>query len=402
MPAAAAARVPAADTTAAAPRADTTRAGIPAGRGYASGDRKARQAMRGGASYHSYEGPHGTSVEHGTAAVQGAAAGPGGAAAGGKAVSGTEVTGPEGNTYTHESSAGRGVAAGPEGAEAGRYGETGGTVPRRRRRLPTPTEPPATAPRTRHCPPTPVMALPAAGAGSAAHAGYHQTEAVSGSVYAARGAAVRSSYNGYGMYGAGWHAANPGAWAAAGWTAGRAWTPATWPAVGATLGWAAGVQPVAYNYGNNVTYQDDQVYYGEPAGGHGRAVLSAGRRRWPKAAPAADATADDWMPLGVFALVQKEQSDPHYVMQLAVNKSGAIGGNYTDLISGTNVPIQGAVDKKTQRAAWTVGKNKTTVCETGIYNLTQDEAPALIHIGKDKTQQWLLVRLKQPEIDTCS
>jgi hypothetical protein len=44
-----------------------------------------------------------------------------------------------------------------------------------------------------------------------------------------------------------------------------------------------------------------------------------------------------------------------------------------------------------------VGKNKSTVCETGVYNLTQDEAPALLHVGKDKTQQWLLVRLKQPE-----
>ncbi len=28
--------------------------------------------------------------------------------------------------------------------------------------------------------------------------------------------------------------------------------------------------------------------------------------------------------------------------------------------------------------------------------MTQDQAPALIHTGKDKTQQWLLVRLKQP------
>ena len=35
------------------------------------------------------------------------------------------------------------------------------------------------------------------------------------------------------------------------------------------------------------------------------------------------------------------------------------------------------MDKKTQRAAWTVGKNKNTVCETGLYNLTKDEAPAL-------------------------
>jgi hypothetical protein len=55
------------------------------------------------------------------------------------------------------------------------------------------------------------------------------------------------------------------------------------------------------------------------------------------------------------------------------------------------------VDKKTQRAAWTVGENKTTVYDTGVSNLTKDEAPVLIHIGKDKTQQWLLVRLKQSE-----
>ena len=74
-----------------------------------------------------------------------------------------------------------------------------------------------------------------------------------------------------------------------------------------------------------------------------------------------------------------------------------MAGNYSDLISGTNTAIQGAVDKNTQRVAWTVGENKHTVGETGLYSLTQDEAPALIHIGKDRTQQWMLVRLKQPE-----
>ncbi len=99
--------------------------------------------------------------------------------------------------------------------------------------------------------------------GAAAYAGYHQTEAVSGSVYAARGAAVRNSYNGAGMYGQGWYAAHPGAWAPAGWTAGQAWSAATWPAVGASFGWGGSVQPVYYNYGNNVTYQDNQVYYGD-------------------------------------------------------------------------------------------------------------------------------------------
>jgi len=57
------------------------------------------------------------------------------------------------------------------------------------------------------------------------------------------------------------------------------------------------------------------------------------------------------------------------------------------------------VDKKTQRAAWTVGDNKNTVYDTGIYNLTKDEAPLLVHTGKDETQQWLMVRITQKDKD---
>ena len=66
--------------------------------------------------------------------------------------------------------------------------------------------------------------------------------------------------------------------------------------------------------------------------------------------------------------------------------------------------IQGSVDKKTQRVAFTVGDNKTDVVETGLYNLTKDEAPVLIHFGADKTEQWLLVRLKdqKPSSDDSS
>ncbi len=30
----------------------------------------------------------------------------------------------------------------------------------------------------------------------------------------------------------------------------------------------------------------------------------------------------------------------------------------------------------------------------GVSNLTQDQAPVLVHLGKDKMQQWLLVRIK--------
>jgi hypothetical protein len=35
--------------------------------------------------------------------------------------------------------------------------------------------------------------------------------------------------------------------------------------------------------------------------------------------------------------------------------------------------------------------------ETGIVNLTQDTAPALVHFDDGSTQQWLLVRLDKPD-----
>jgi hypothetical protein len=55
------------------------------------------------------------------------------------------------------------------------------------------------------------------------------------------------------------------------------------------------------------------------------------------------------------------------------------------------------VDKKSQRAAWTVKGKSWPVMETGIGNLTQDSAPALVHFADGSTKQWLLVRLDKPQ-----
>jgi hypothetical protein len=63
----------------------------------------------------------------------------------------------------------------------------------------------------------------------------------------------------------------------------------------------------------------------------------------------------------------------------------------------TTTEVYGSVDKKTQRAAWTIGKKKDRVFDAGVYNLTQSEAPVLVHFGADKTQQLLLVRMEQPK-----
>ena len=162
----------------------------------------------GGASGEVYHGAGGTTVAHESAGVHGAAVGPGGAAAGGKTESATAVKGPEGNTYTHESSAGHGVAAGPDGVEGSRYassssafhGAEGGSYAHR-----------AAGYGTAHValPTDAGFGVPAARTGAGVYAGHHQTEAINGSVYAARGTAVRTSYNGAGMYGHAWYGAAP-------------------------------------------------------------------------------------------------------------------------------------------------------------------------------------------------
>jgi len=57
------------------------------------------------------------------------------------------------------------------------------------------------------------------------------------------------------------------------------------------------------------------------------------------------------------------------------------------------------VDEKTQRAVWKAadGTNADIVMETGLYNLTQDQAELLVHFGPEKTQNALLVRLEESE-----
>ena len=109
-----------------------------------------------------------------------------------------------------------------------------------------------------------------------------------------------------------------------------------------------------------------------------------------------DAEKVEWMPLGVFALVKEDQEEPTMFLQLAVSKEGIIGGTYNNTITNSALSVEGMVDKGTQRAVWTIGENKNTTLETGIYGLTQEETPVLVHFGTEQTQQWLLVRLEEP------
>ena len=209
-------------------------------------------------------------------------------------------------------------------------------------------------------------------------------------VRSARGWSVRNSFNRYNLFRPDWWRRHPGAWIAAG-VAASAWATATWDGVSDWVG--CDPLPEDYDYGSTVLYQGDNVYIeGQPVGSAAQYYDQAS-----SLAISGDAAQDDqsqWMSLGVFGMVQGDQTDPTMVFQLAVNRQGVVRGNCYNTMTDTSLPVQGALDKKTQRVAWTIGDNKDTVFDTGLYNLTQDQAPALVHFGKDRTQEWLMVRMQ--------
>jgi hypothetical protein len=217
----------------------------------------------------------------------------------------------------------------------------------------------------------------------------------SGAAGAAAGyAAVRNNVNHPGMYSQQWYGAHQGAWVATGWNADAAWTAPTWAAVAGQFGYDNAITPITYNYGSNVTCIGGNVVVdGRPAGTAEEFSLEADELA-EKGTTAATSPSDQWLPLGVFALVRNEQQHPQLIMQLAINQAGILRGNYTDEITDSTLPVHGAVDRKTQRVAFTIGENKYSVMEVGLNNLTQSEAPALIH-KNGTTQKWLLVRLSQ-------
>lgn len=230
----------------------------------------------------------------------------------------------------------------------------------------------------------------------------HNTYNYSPSYYRNSGALVRNNYYGGGAFwGHGWWGYHPGCWFYPGWGygMGMAWMITDWSMMAGMLALDAAVAPSYYGYGTNITYNNNNVYY------DGQQYASAGEyynQAQTLAESGNNSTSDksvEWKPMGVFSLVQGKQTNSNMLFQLAINKNGDIGGNYYDVLTNETQQVQGKLDKKNQRVAWTVGKNKDVVYDCGLGNLMADQAPILVHFGKDRTEQWLLVRLKHDQGD---
>jgi hypothetical protein len=222
----------------------------------------------------------------------------------------------------------------------------------------------------------------------------YSTRYVSRTAFTTQAGYVRRGWVGTTTFSPAWYRRYPVAWRTGRWAAASVWAA---PSYFIVANWCRmPLTPVYYDYGNTVVYRDNYVYVdGEqtvPAERYAEqafAIADAGRAAEP-------APIDEWQPLGVFALVRGDEKSSDRVFQLAVNKAGLIRGNYYDGVGDTASPIAGEVDRKTKRAAWTIGKKQDVVFEAGIANLSLPETPMLVHFGKERTEQWGLVRLEEP------
>ena len=204
--------------------------------------------------------------------------------------------------------------------------------------------------------------------------------------------AVNGNFNRWGCFTPGWYGRYPGAWWPGKWAvAGTAWATAAWAVAGPYCGYTD--SGAYYDYGENVTYDNGTVYYGDQP-------VATVEQYYDQAGQIADSGQtpqnEEWLPLGVFGVIgEPTQTQTDKVVQLAVNKEGIIRGNLQDSLSDTVMPVVGAIDKKTQRVAMRIEDNDAVVVETGLYNLTNDEVPVLVHFAADRVEVRTLIRLMQ-------
>ena len=333
------------------------------------------------------KGPDGGVAAHGQAGQRGAVVGPNGAAAGERGASGTVIKGPDGGTFAHGQAGARGAAVGPNGAIAGGR-EASGTV------------------------------IKGPGGNSVAHGqaasrGFYAGARGAGTWHASaadlrvQGRYANANFSHWNAYGRNWYRNYPNAWWARGFAAG-VWYAASWDTINSWFGvtWPA----MYYDYGNNIYYDDGNVYLDgqqmATADEYYQSALALAQSGEQADVPNENSAAADttpatppadptWLPLGVFEAIEPNQKSSDMTFQLAVNKDGVIRGNYYNTGDNNVQQVEGAVDKETQRVTWFVDNRKNVIFDTGLYNLTKDEATVLVHESADKTEQWTLVRLKQ-------
>lgn len=206
--------------------------------------------------------------------------------------------------------------------------------------------------------------------------------------------AVNGAFTNWGYFTPNYYARYPGAWFPGKWAlVGTAWAATTWPVASSYCGCEG--SGTYYDYEENVAFEDGMVSYeGE--------TIATEEEYYQQTETIADAGTEtqdeEWLPLGVFAIISEaDQTNTDKVIQLAINREGVVRGNYQDMLTEQVIPVSGSVDKESKRVALKFENNDSLIVEIGMYNLTNDEVPALVHFDASRREPRTLIRLHNPE-----
>ncbi|PQO38219.1 hypothetical protein [Blastopirellula marina] len=184
-----------------------------------------------------------------------------------------------------------------------------------------------------------------------------------------------------------WYSQHPNTWQYAHPHA-DAWAAASF---GALTGWVAGVASTPVSY----SYNESNVYVaGDDSSNVSQQEQAQEAQQLSQASTPANSD-EQWLPIGVYALVQGNETQSQMLMQISVSKSGLISGSYYNVLSDNSQPLSGSVDKKTQQVAWAVAGNQKAVFQTDLNSLTQQETPVVVRYDDGTSHQMTLVRLPE-------
>jgi hypothetical protein len=191
-----------------------------------------------------------------------------------------------------------------------------------------------------------------------------------------------------------WYAGHPNAWPYTHPHA-DAWAVATLASTAAWLGLPAlngGDTAVVDNTVTTADTGNDQDDDNEDGVDEDSTSDPAAARQLAALGATDNTTSESFLPLGVFALAPENQKESAALVQLAVNKEGILRGTYYDVLTNEAHAIQGAVDKKSQRVAFTIGAQGKTVFETQLVDLTESSGELSLHFANGEATDWTLSR----------
>ncbi len=174
---------------------------------------------------------------------------------------------------------------------------------------------------------------------------------------------------------------------------------ANWSSVTSWCGYSGSyAEPVTYEYTDEGAYANGkEVVVDDEYSKQAHELAAAGAQLLQQKVDAQEADKLEWLPLGVFALCKSEDGDPTMFLQLAISREGIVAGSFANTTNNENLSVQGGADRESTRLAVTIGDQDDVVVETGLYNVTEAQSSALIHYQDGTRENWLLVKMPDPE-----